>query len=136
MKKYIALATVVILSLIFSGLEAQENLSAREIVDKAFKVTKLAGSESISTMTIIDGKGRERVREIAAVTKLYDNGETEKRLIRFLAPADVKGTGLLTFDYEKKDDDMWLFMPAVRNIHLPLQCTTFLSKSMNSLLMR
>jgi hypothetical protein len=35
-------------------------------------------------------------------------------MIRFLAPADVKGTGLLTFDYEDKDDDMWLFMPALR----------------------
>jgi hypothetical protein len=114
MKKCIVLTTVAILILVFSGLEAQDNLSAREIVDKAFKVTKLAGSESISTMTIIDGKGRERVREIAAVTKLYDDGETEKRLIRFLAPADVKGTGLLTYDYEKKDDDMWLFMPALR----------------------
>ncbi|MFC2164104.1 outer membrane lipoprotein-sorting protein [Acidobacteriota bacterium] len=114
MKKCIAFATAIAIILILSGLEAQENLSAREIVDGAFKVTKLAGSESISTMTIIDGKGRERVREIAAVTKLYDNGETEKRLIRFLAPADVKGTGLLTYDYEKKDDDMWLFMPALR----------------------
>jgi len=114
MKKCIAFTTVVILILVFSGLGAQENLSAREIVDRAFKATKLAGSESISTMTIIDGKGRERVREIAAVTKLYDDGETEKRLIRFLSPADVKGTGLLTYDYETKDDDMWLFMPALR----------------------
>ncbi|MFA9454244.1 MAG: outer membrane lipoprotein-sorting protein, partial [Candidatus Aminicenantaceae bacterium] len=25
-----------------------------------------------------------------------------------------KGTGLLTFDYDSKDDDMWLFMPALR----------------------
>jgi hypothetical protein len=65
-------------------------------------------------MTIIDSRGRERVRKIATVSKLYDSGETEKRLIRFLSPADVKGTGLLTFDYENKDDDMWLFMPALR----------------------
>ena len=47
MKKCILLTTVVILILFFSGLEAQDNLSAREIVDKAFKVTKLAGSESL-----------------------------------------------------------------------------------------
>lgn len=95
-------------------LNAQENLTAEKIVDRSFKATKLAGSEALSTMTIIDNKGRERIRKIASVTKLYDNGETEKRLIRFLSPADVKGTGLLTFDYERKDDDMWLFMPALR----------------------
>jgi hypothetical protein len=99
---------------IFSMMEAQEKLSAQQIVDNSFKATKLSGSESTSTMTIIDKKGRERVRKIAAVTKLFDKGATEKRLIRFLSPADVKGTGLLTFDYEQKDDDMWLFMPALR----------------------
>jgi len=54
------------------------------------------------------------VRKIAQVTKLYDNGDTEKKLIRFLSPADVKGTGLLTYDYEGKYDDMWLFIPALR----------------------
>jgi outer membrane lipoprotein-sorting protein len=95
-------------------LETQENLSAKQIVDKSFQATKLAGAEMLSTMTIIDNRGRERVRKIATVSKLFDNGETEKRLIRFLSPADVKGTGLLTFDYENKDDDMWLFMPALR----------------------
>ena len=98
----------------FSALDAQETLSAKQIVDRSFKATKLAGSEAVSTLTIIDRKGRERVRKIAVVTKLYDNETTEKRLIRFLSPVDVKGTGLLSFDYEKKDDDMWLFMPALR----------------------
>ncbi|MCK4525821.1 outer membrane lipoprotein-sorting protein [candidate division WOR-3 bacterium] len=93
---------------------AEEKLTAKQIADKAFESTKLAGSEAVSTVTIIDSKGRERVRKVAQVTKLYDNGDTEKKLIRFLSPADVKGTGLLTFDYKEKDDDMWLFMPALR----------------------
>lgn len=100
--------------LIFGSLESQEDLTAKQIVDRSFQATKLAGSEMLSTMTIIDSRGRERVRKIATVSKLYDNGQTEKRLIRFLSPADVKGTGLLTFDYENEDDDMWLFMPALR----------------------
>ncbi len=92
----------------------QADLSAREIMDRSFKTTKLAGAEMLSTLTIIDGQGRERVREIASVSKLFDAGATEKRLIRFLSPADVEGTGFLTFDYEDRDDDMWLFMPALR----------------------
>ncbi len=100
--------------MVLGTLEPQENLTARQIVDTSFQTTKLAGSEMLSTMTIMDSRGRERVRKIATVSKLYDGGETEKRLIRFLSPADVKGTGLLTFDYENKDDDMWLFMPALR----------------------
>jgi hypothetical protein len=93
---------------------AQEELTAKQIMDRSFEARKVAGVESIATLTIIDSKGRERVRKTAQITKLYDKGNTEKRLIRFLSPADVKGTGLLTFDYKEKDDDMWLFMPALR----------------------
>ena len=100
--------------LILTILRAGESITARQIMDRSIKATKLAGAEAVSTLTIIDNKGRERVRKITAVSKLYDNGETEKRLMRFLSPADVKGTGLLTYDYEKEDDDIWLFMPALR----------------------
>jgi Outer membrane lipoprotein-sorting protein len=46
------------------------------------------------------------------VSKQYDDGQTEKSLVRFIEPADVKGTGLLTYDYEKKDDDIWFYLPA------------------------
>ena len=46
-------------------------------------------------------------------TKMYDNGATEKRVYRFLSPADVKGTGVLTFDYQNKNDDMWIYLPAL-----------------------
>jgi hypothetical protein len=114
MKIYKTLIACIMTIMVFGTLESQEDLGAKQIVDKSFQTTKLAGSEMLSTMTIIDNRGRERVRKIATVSKLYDNGETEKRLIRFLSPADVKGTGLLTYDYENKDDDMWLFMPALR----------------------
>ncbi len=114
MHKIKLLAALVAALFIGSSLAVEEELSAKQIMDRAFEVTKLAGSEAVSVMTIIDSKGRERVREIAMVSKLFDNGETEKRLLRFLSPADVKGTGLLVFDYEQKDDDMWLFLPALR----------------------
>ena len=47
-------------------------------------------------------------------TKLYDGGKTEKRIYRFLSPADVQGTGVLVFDYEAKADDVWIYLPALR----------------------
>jgi len=114
MKHTAILTAVLTLAFAYSVLLARRPLSAKQIAEKSYEATKLAGSEAVSTMTIIDAKGRERVRKIAQAAKLYDNGNTEKKLIRFLSPADVKGTGLLTFDYKEKDDDMWLFMPALR----------------------
>lgn len=91
-----------------------EDLKADEIMKKSRKAIKLDGSESLAILNIYNAKGQKRVRKTATISKLYNDGQTEKRLIRFVSPADVKGTGFLTLDYENKTDDMWLFMPALR----------------------
>lgn len=93
---------------------AQTAPAGREIAQKARDAMRLDGSEGVSTLTIRNARGQERVRKVAQVSKTFDNGETEKRLLRFVAPADIKGTGLLTYDYESKDDDVWLFLGASR----------------------
>jgi len=86
----------------------------REIMQKSRNASKLDGMEAISTLRIYDAKGRERVRQTSMASKLFENGATEKRIIRFLSPAEVKGTGMLIFDYDKRNDDMWIYMPALR----------------------
>ncbi len=96
------------------GFCYSQQLTALQIAERAQEAIKVKGVQGVSEMRIIDARGRERVRKIKQVTKLYDNGDTEKKLIRFIAPADVKGTGLLTYDYKDKDDDLWLYMPALR----------------------
>jgi len=101
-------------AVILASSSAAAGPTAVEIMEQARKNTKLDGAESLAVLTIYNAKGDKRVRKTAMVSKLFEYGKTEKRLIRFVAPADVKGTGLLTFDYEKKTDDMWLFMPALR----------------------
>ncbi|MCD4812349.1 outer membrane lipoprotein-sorting protein [bacterium] len=66
------------------------------------------------TMTLVNKRGRKRIREIISYSKEY--GRDSKSIMVFKAPADVKGTGFLQFDYDdpKKDDDKWLYMPALR----------------------
>ena len=98
MHKILFLMMMTILIFIAGTVQGEDALSAREIADRSIETGKISGMEAVSTMTIIDSKGRERIRKIAQVTKLYDQGDTEKKLVRFLSPADVKGTGLLTFD--------------------------------------
>ena len=94
----------------------QAELTGLEIVTRAQEALRVKGVQGVSTLTIIDDKGRERVRKIKMVSKLVDDGETEKRLLRFMEPADVKGTGLLTFDNKSKADDIWLYMPSLRKV--------------------
>jgi len=93
---------------------AQGSLTAKEIMEKARETSKISGMETVSSLKIYDDKGNERVRQTVMASKLYDQGATEKRIIRFQAPADVKGTGMLIVDYENSEDDMWIYMPALR----------------------
>jgi len=94
--------------------DAQAGPSAREIMDKTALSRKLDGSEAVVKMIIIDPKGQTRERKITLATKLFDGGKTEKRIYKFLAPADVKGTGVLVFDYDANADDVWIYLPALR----------------------
>ena len=64
----------------------------REIMQKSRDVSKLEGMKAVSTLRIYDAKGRERVRQTSMASKLFESGATEKRIIRFLSPAEVKGT--------------------------------------------
>ncbi|ALO16797.1 hypothetical protein L21SP5_03182 [Salinivirga cyanobacteriivorans] len=93
---------------------SQSSLTAKQIQQKSIEATRIEGTEAISKMTIINKNGQQRVREMAVLTKLFDNGNTEKKLIRFTSPADVKGIGFLTYDYNVKNDDKWIYMPALR----------------------
>jgi hypothetical protein len=65
-------------------------------------------------MVLIDKRGMERVRKIATFIK--DKGEDTYRLMFFLHPPDVKDTAFLTYDYDdpERDDDQWLYLPALR----------------------
>ena len=83
-------------------------------MEKVTVTRKLDGSEAVVKMTVIDDKKQARERDITMATKLYDGGKTEKRIYRFLSPADVQGTSVLVFDYEAKADDVWIYLPALR----------------------
>jgi outer membrane lipoprotein-sorting protein len=43
-----------------------------------------------------------------------DAARNQKGLIRFTAPADVRGTALLSIENADREDDQWLFLPALK----------------------
>ena len=92
-------------ALALNGREIMERVNERETGDR---------STSEMEMILIDKKGRKRVREIRSFG--MEKGEDSLSLMFFLSPADVKNTGFLTFDYDAsgKDDDQWLYLPALR----------------------
>ncbi len=87
----------------------------RATMDKVALTRKLEGSEAKVTMKTMDAAGKVlSSRTLTMASKLYDGGATEKRIYRFVDPPDVKGTGILVFDYAAKADDIWIFLPALR----------------------
>ncbi|NLE85772.1 MAG: outer membrane lipoprotein-sorting protein [Myxococcales bacterium] len=110
----VALAATCGLGILIPVGDVQAGPDAGAIMSKVATTRKLDGSEAVVKMSIIDQNGSKRERKLSMATKLYDGGKTEKRIYRFLEPADVKGTGVLVFDYEDKADDTWVFLPALR----------------------
>jgi hypothetical protein len=65
-------------------------------------------------MTLIDKNGKTRERIMRTFAK--DMGKDTYQVIFFTAPAAVKDTAFLTYDYDdpEKDDDQWLYLPALK----------------------
>ncbi len=105
---------IIFLILILLTIASAQEMTGREIMEKAKDAQTMTGTEYVGTLIIYDNKGNQRVRKIAAASKDYTSEDVSKRIIRFLEPADVKGTGMLIFDYDNKDDDMWIYMPSLR----------------------
>ena len=111
-----AIAAAVAAMFVATVAWADATPSARDIMAKVAAARKLDGSEAVVTMTMYSRKGEKRERQLAMATKLYDDGKTEKRVYRFLSPADVEGTGILVFDYESAADDMWIYLPSLHKV--------------------
>jgi hypothetical protein len=71
-------------------------------------------AKSTMTMTLINAKGQTRIRTMKSKSLELDGGD--KSLMEFLSPADVKGTKFLNYEHAKKDDDQWLYLPALKRV--------------------
>ncbi len=104
---------IVIASMIIaSSLMALTNL---EIAQKADKATDgFVSSISKTQMILINASGQKSVRDLLMKTLEGENGD--KTISTFLSPADVKGTKVLGFEHIDRDDDQWLYLPALKRV--------------------
>jgi len=68
-------------------------------------------------MKLINKDGQERVRELTMLRKnAGEPGGEQKYFMYFFQPADVKDMTFMTYKYPAKDDDRWLFIPALNMV--------------------
>jgi outer membrane lipoprotein-sorting protein len=70
---------------------------------------------STLSMTLRTKAGQQAVRELR-LKVLEVRGDGDKSLTIFDQPRDVEGTALLTFAHKTADDDIWLFLPALKRV--------------------
>ncbi|MCP4969467.1 MAG: outer membrane lipoprotein-sorting protein [Arcobacter sp.] len=90
-------------------------LSHFEVAQKSDKtMSGFEDSKSKMTMKLINSKGQTRIRQMKSKSLELEGGD--KSLMEFLSPADVKGTKFLNYEHAKKDDDQWLYLPALKRV--------------------
>jgi hypothetical protein len=82
-------------------------------MDKSRDLTMSGNIQSTVSLTITEKNGAIRSRKLNMITKSYDDG-TIKRMVKFLDPADVRGTAMLIIDSKNSQDDMWIYLPALK----------------------
>ena len=104
----------------FTGLNqklsfAQSELSANDIISKSRFAFYYAGDDGKARviMELINKDGQKRLRELTILRKDYEEGGNQKYFMYFHKPADVKDTTFMVYKYPDKDDDRWLFIPAI-----------------------
>jgi len=100
---------LLLVSLCFASLGAEETkLTAIQILQRADDVINAPKDQDLTVkLILIDKKGNEKVREMSMLQKGSD-----KRLVKFLSPADQKGIAFLSLP----DDVMYFYMPAFKKI--------------------
>jgi len=104
MKKWITAALTLISINAFA-------LTANEIVAKANQASYYAGDNGRATVTMKLSDGRSR--ELVILRKNVPDSEDQLFYVYFKGPADVRKMAFLVQKHPGKDDDRWLFLPAL-----------------------
>jgi len=65
-------------------------------------------------MTLIDRRGGERQRKLFIIRKDFEG--KDKLLLRFIYPKDIKGTSFLVWEHKGRDNERFLYLPALGRI--------------------
>ncbi len=99
---------------------AHADPSGEEIMKNVDQRDEGQDQVSMSKQRLINSRGQERKRDSIYIKKNYKgkDGIDEKIIIFIQSPPQVKGTAFLNWSYVEKgkDDDQWLYLPALRKV--------------------
>jgi outer membrane lipoprotein-sorting protein len=106
--RYVSVVLIVVLSLAANRLWCDAPLSAQEILAKVDQTLNASeDQQATAKMILTDRNGRQKERVIEIIQK-----GTDKRLSRFLSPADQRGISVLSLP----DSVIYLYLPAFKKV--------------------
>lgn len=112
MKRFISMAAIAIILTATATAQTGREI-AQKIKDRPDGDTR----QSELVMKLINKRGSVRERKLISYSIDVGKGKKDRKSIMFFQyPGDVKGTGFLTWDYDDpgRDDDKWLYLPAMK----------------------
>ena len=88
-------------------------IDGTEVMQKAFDRQKPDFSKASVQLTLVDKNGSKEVRNVGEYGRCKDN--LSDVIMIFISPASVKDTRFLQKENKDKDDDKWIFLPALRS---------------------
>ncbi len=94
---------------------SQEKMSSAEILERAQAAFYSPGLDMKArvVMELINADGKKRTRVLTMLRKNLPGGREQRYFLYFHEPGDVRRTAFLVWKYPEKDDDRWIFIPAV-----------------------
>lgn len=90
--------------------------NAAELMERNAAVTRFSTSTATAEFVLETKDGGKRVRKASMASKLQANGTDTMRLVKFETPADIRGTSTLLIERSAHDDDMWVYLPAMKRV--------------------
>ena len=93
----------------------EETPTVEQIVEKANLAACYQGNDARGAvhMVITDAQGRTRERKFVMLRRDVKDGADQKFYLYFEEPADVRKMAYLVWKHVDKDDDRWLYLPAL-----------------------
>jgi uncharacterized protein len=102
--------------LTYSQLAWAASPTAADLMERNAAVTRFGTSQGNAEFVLENKDGARRTRQAQMASKLLPNGRDTMRLVRFDAPADIRGTSTLLIERAGSEDDMWVYLPAMRKV--------------------
>jgi outer membrane lipoprotein-sorting protein len=113
-------------AVLIASLHVRAADSARQIVEEAQKRTDAKSQRYEGLLQVFDAKGKVSDKRWT-FERLGSHGQS-KAVLRFTAPAEVKGVALLVVNHPDRASDQWMWTPAIerdRRIALQDRSTRF-----------